>query len=67
MRKRICPTDPGHKRFHTVAHVTEDWLVDEYGNFIEGRHDDCEVLQGPNHYNIWTCAECGCDETKEEA
>lgn len=29
-----CPNDPAHKRFVTVAHVTEDWMVDEHGEPI---------------------------------
>lgn len=67
MSKRVCPNNPNHKRFRTVAHVTEEWLVDEHGYFIEVTDAIGEVVHGPNHGNTWACAECGCDETKEEA
>ena len=30
--KVTCPKNPAHNRFITVAHVTEDWVVDEYGD-----------------------------------
>lgn len=55
-----CPKNYEHKTFVTVAHVTEYWLVDEHGNFIEV--DGCgggEVLTPPDAGNIWTCAKCG--------
>ena len=33
--KAVCPNNPNHNRFITVAHITQDWKVDENGNFIE--------------------------------
>lgn len=66
MNKRICPKNPNHKTFQTVAYISQDWLVDDDGNFIEISDTNGQVLHGPNHNNIWTCAECGCDETEEE-
>ena len=65
MNERKCPEDPNHKRFITVAHISQDWLVDEHGDFIKVTDATGEVVHGPNHGNIWTCAECGCDETEE--
>ena len=65
MNKRVCPEDSSHKRFITVAYVSEDWIVDDDGNFIEVMDTNGQLLHGPNHGNIWTCAECGCDETEE--
>jgi hypothetical protein len=57
-----CPKEPSHKRFVTVAHVAEDWLVDEHGNFIESR--GCtETVAPPTKGNTWTCAECGAEAT----
>ena len=64
MGERICPNDPSHKRFYTTAHVTEEWLVDEQGAFIEAVDTGGgEAVHGPNHGNSWTCAECGCSDT----
>ena len=34
--KEICPNNLEHKRFVTVAYVSEDWVCDEEGNFLEG-------------------------------
>jgi len=63
--KATCPKDPNHNRFVTVAHVTEDWIVDEAGNFIElaGKGGESEVVHGPNPGNTWECAECGAQAT----
>ena len=56
--KATCPKDKTHKTFVTVAHVTQDWIVDEHGNFIE-EVKTVEVIEPPNVDNIWTCATCG--------
>jgi hypothetical protein len=55
-----CPKNPEHKRFLTVAHVTEDWLVDEHGDFIEvAPWSESQVVHEPHPDNIWTCHVCG--------
>ena len=55
-----CPNDPAHKRFVTVAHVTEDWMVDEHGEFLEVLSGGPqEVLARPLADNCWSCKECG--------
>ena len=58
--KAVCPNDPSHKKFITVAHVTEDWVVDEKGNFIESL-GAIETVHGPDEGNIWSCNTCGAD------
>jgi len=65
MKIRVCPNSPDHKTFHITAHVTEEWLVDERGEFLEVSGDGGETVHGPDHDDIWTCSECGCAETKE--
>ena len=58
MPKASCPKNANHKRFSTVAHVMEEWEVDENGNF----RSVIETLQtdhGPDAGNIWVCMECG--------
>jgi len=58
--KAVCPNDPNHKCFSTVAHEVHNWQVDEEGNFIEDL--GCiETAHGPNIDNTWTC--CVCDAT----
>lgn len=57
---KVCPTDPTHNRFIATAHVTEDWVVDSNGDFIElSTKSDCQVLHAPDEQDIWTCAFCG--------
>jgi len=57
--KATCPNNPEHKRFVTVAHVTQDWVVDEKGNHID-TFDNCkEVTAKPDPGNTWECYECG--------
>lgn len=58
--KATCPKDKTHKKFITVVTVTEDWVVDAQGNFIDvPDNSESEVVHGPNSDNTWTCAECG--------
>lgn len=55
--RHICPKCGG-KRFITVAHVAEDWVVDEYGNWIETK--ECtETVAPPDDGNTWQCERCG--------
>ena len=58
--KAICPKNPKHKRFITTAHVAEDWVVDEHGEFIKSL-GATDTLAKPNPYNTWTCKTCGAD------
>jgi len=58
--KACCPKDPTHKKFITVAHVSQDWVVDEHGNFLEVVKD-LETVANPDPWNTWTCAECGAE------
>lgn len=54
-----CPNFPDHKRFYTTAHVMEEWLVDENGNYIEVSQESMEVVHGANPGNVWICHDCG--------
>ena len=71
-----CPKC-GSKIFNATAHVTQDWLVDEHGSFLDCKNDCIEVTHFPDNDDIWDCAECGysargaefevkTDETKEK-
>ncbi len=58
--KAVCPKNAEHKQFVTVAHVTEDWVVDEEGHFIKINADnDTQVVEHPRVGNTWECYECG--------
>jgi hypothetical protein len=56
----VCPTDPTHRRFLTVAHVMEEWEVDEKGNFIQTTQS-LQTDHGPDPDNIWGCVTCGAE------
>ena len=59
-----CPNECEIKKFVTVAHVSEEWLVDEAGNFLKVLQQ-LEVLHGPSTGNIWSCANCGAESVTE--
>ena len=53
-----CPKC-GAENFEVTAHVTQDWKVDGYGNFLESLEDCVEVTHYPDDEDMWTCANCG--------
>lgn len=61
-----CPNNPEHKRFYTTAHMSETWVVDEEGNWVETTDDPGEIVARPHPDNTWQCVECGA-EAKVEA
>lgn len=61
-----CPNDPTHDRFVTSICVTQDWVVDEHGNFIDCVVDCNDVVAPPCKENIWTCDICGAEAIVEE-
>ena len=65
MRMKVtCPENTEHKRFVTVAAVSEDWVVDETGDFVEVQsHAAAQVIHYPHPDNTWTCEECGAEAT----
>jgi len=56
--KAVCPNNPEHKRFYTVAHVSETWEVDEHGNFLDTTDDPGDIVAKPDPGNTWQCATC---------
>lgn len=58
--KHICPKCGG-KRFITVVHVVQSWIVNEDGDFIEAQTECDEVTYEPDDENIWTCENCGAE------
>jgi hypothetical protein len=57
-----CPKNPKHGKFVTVAHVSEDWIVDPNGNFLElPENPERQTVHGPTIGNTWSCAICGAE------
>jgi hypothetical protein len=63
--KARCPNNKDHKEFITVAHVMQDWKVDEHGEFIAVVEECSQVSFKPDSGNIWTCAICGAEAIVE--
>lgn len=55
MLKITCPKNPKHKRFLTVAHVMQDWVVDEHGQYIRTNVDCLQVDHYPEKGNNFIC------------
>lgn len=55
---KICPKCGG-RRFVVTAHVTEDWIVDEDGEFLEVKESCVEVTHHPDDDDVWECEKCG--------
>ena len=59
MSKLSCSKNSEHKRFSASAHVTEDWVVNEHGDWLETYiGDDVQVIAGPC-FDVSVCMECG--------
>lgn len=61
MIRAACPNDPLHRRFITVVHVLQDWVVDEHGVLlcVSGDPEVAQVINPSDITNEWTCAVCG--------
>lgn len=58
VKMKRCPKC-GAMSFCVTAHVTQDWVVDAYGNFIRSNNDCVEVVHFPSDDDIWDCNNCG--------
>ena len=66
MNVRIrCPEDPSHNQFTASAHVSEMWVTDEIGQFLETLPGYGEVTAGPD-FDCSTCHICGADAIVED-
>lgn len=63
--KRICPVCGG-KEFVTTAHITQDWKVNDEGEWLETVTDCVQVDHGPDPDNIWTCYRCNTEAVDEK-
>ena len=57
MRKR-CPVC-GSRRFITIGHVAQEWLVDEGGLCLEVLDDCVNIIHEAGDTDIWRCVQCG--------
>jgi ribosomal protein L37AE/L43A len=60
-----CP-NCGSEEFFVTAHVTQDWLVDKHGEFMQVENECVEVTHQPKDDDIWQCADCGYDAAGEK-
>lgn len=58
--EHLCPKCGG-KRFSTVVHIAQDWIVDEFGNFEKVLEECTECVAEPDDCNSWTCVKCGAE------
>jgi len=58
-KKHKCPEGCTKNEFLATAHVTQEWLVDDVGNFIKAIDNCMEVTHRPSDEDIWSCSECG--------
>ena len=56
-----CPKCGG-KEFYVNAHVVEEWLVDENGDFVCVASSCVDVAHEPDDKDIWECVDCGYDD-----
>ena len=52
-----CPKC-GAETFYVTAHVTQDWKVNKFGDFVEIVDDCIEVTHFSDDVDIWSCANC---------
>ena len=60
--KITCLKNPDHKQFVVSAHVAQEWVVDDEGQFVrvdQGSLDTC--VHHPNSQDYYVCYECGED------
>lgn len=58
MAKKRCPKCDS-KTFCVIAHVTQEWLVDENGCKCDVTEQCIDVSHQPDDDDIWVCASCG--------
>lgn len=55
--KVVCPRNLEHKEFSVTAHVSEDWKVDEHGNFLD-KIATIETVHAPDSGDMYWCIAC---------
>ena len=52
--KMVCPNGC-NARFIATAHVTQDWYVDEHGNYLDTAQECVETTHSPDFHDVWRC------------
>lgn len=52
----------GNDTFIMTAHVTQDWIVNNRGEFCECLKECVEITHKPNDDDVWECQCCGADD-----
>ena len=63
--RKICPKCGG-RCFDAMAHVTQKWEINEYGEFIDTITDCSEVTHAPSIEDVWTCVNCSTEAIPEK-
>jgi len=53
-----CPKNPAHDRFRVQVRVSEGWVVDEDGDFIELTGEPSETIRRPGTDDDYECEAC---------
>lgn len=64
-KKHVCPKC-GNARFYVLAHIVQEWKVDEYGNFQDVKAECTDVTHRPDDEDMWVCTNCGYDAAGNE-
>lgn len=56
--KITCPKNKDHKTFNVTAHVSEVWIVDENGDYLDRTDGASHVVHEPDVDDLYTCDEC---------
>lgn len=56
-----CPKC-GNNKFSIVVHVTQEWIVDEDGYFVECSVECLDVTHFPDNEDLWQCSRCGYED-----
>lgn len=52
----------GNDTFIVTAHVTQDWIVNNRGEFCECLKECVDIAHKPNDDDVWECQCCGADD-----
>lgn len=59
-----CPNNCSEKQWLATAHVTELWIIDSRGDFVDDAtthglvYPDSSVTHAPDSEDVWTCTTC---------
>jgi hypothetical protein len=57
--KITCPKDATHDKFYVTAHVAEEWVVNDKGDWectVESGGGD--IVHRPDSQDLYTCRDC---------